>query len=99
LAGGRGRCGPDRVPHRRTPQRRRHAPLLQALADIRPYADFHRRQEQREQAAKAEQQCREEAERQEQEAQWARAEWFDTREREMENLARLWDEATTADER
>lgn len=33
------------------------------------------------------------------EAQWARAEWFDTREREIEDLVRLWDEAATADER
>jgi hypothetical protein len=74
-------------------------PLLQALADIRPYADFHQRQEQRDQAAKAERQRREEAERREREARWARAEWFDTRERKMEDLARLWDEAATVDER
>ncbi|SDP44294.1 hypothetical protein SAMN05216259_1325, partial [Actinacidiphila guanduensis] len=74
-------------------------PLLQALADIRPYADFHQRQERREQAAEAERQRRAEAERRELEARWARAEWFDKRKRKMKELAGLWDEAGTADER
>ncbi|WP_327118766.1 hypothetical protein OG206_22225 [Streptomyces sp. NBC_01341] len=34
---------------------------------------------------------RENAEKRKQEAQWSRAEWFDTRERKMEDFARLWD--------
>ncbi|SHN38153.1 hypothetical protein [Actinacidiphila paucisporea] len=74
-------------------------PLLQALTDIHPEAAFHQRQDQREQAAKAERQRREEAEQREREAQWARAEWFGKRKRKVKKLAGLRDEAVTVDER
>jgi hypothetical protein len=59
-------------------------PLLQALTDVHTEDEYDRRQEQREQAAKAEKKRRDEAKKRELAAEWAQAEWFETRERRME---------------
>ncbi|MEV6012582.1 hypothetical protein AB0M29_38045 [Streptomyces sp. NPDC051976] len=73
------------------------APLLQALEDVRTEAEFDQRQKQRRRAAEAEEQRREAEEKRQQDEGWAREEWFEKRERRMERLTGLWDEAGTAD--
>jgi hypothetical protein len=72
-------------------------PLLQVLTDVRTEAEYDQRQEQREQAARAQEQRREQAKKRELAAEWAQAVWFESRERRMEELAGLWDEAGPAD--
>ncbi|SEG85346.1 hypothetical protein SAMN05216223_11644 [Actinacidiphila yanglinensis] len=73
------------------------APLLLALTDVRTEDEYDQRQEQRERAAKAEEQRCEQAEERELAAEWAQAEWFETREHRMEDVAGLWDEAGAED--
>jgi hypothetical protein len=73
-------------------------PLLQALTDVHTEDEYDQRQEQREQAAKAEKKRRDEAKKRELAAERAQAEWFETRERRMEELAGLWDEAGPEDD-